>query len=182
MDIVNKKLHFVNLSEGPSTHRQLDLDFSIGTTADIEGNDTEILFGGKLGYGIINRETGESRWIAKFWNDDERKSDGGGKPGVGANREERMRSNDGAVDAMGRYYVGTMNDPALVGENFTDEGAYTVYSHMASLLMRPQVSSSAWIRTCHSIVSKTLLLFQMVCPGHWTTSSSTSPIPRPGRS
>lgn len=31
-------------------------------------------------------------------------------------------SNDGAVDAAGRYFVGTMNDPEIVGSNFTDEG------------------------------------------------------------
>lgn len=34
-----------------------------------------------------------------------------------------MRSNDGAVDVKGRYYVGTMNDPAVLGDaSFTDEG------------------------------------------------------------
>ncbi len=35
-----------------------------------------------------------------------------------------MRSNDGAVDSKGRYWVGTMNDDALVGDNFTDEGEW----------------------------------------------------------
>lgn len=122
VDIVNKKLHFVNLDEGPSSQKQWDLDFSIGTTADIEGNDTEFIFGGKLGYGIMDRETGKSRWIARMWNDDERNPDDGGKPGIGKNREERMRSNDGAVDAKGRYFVGAMNDPAVVGSSLTDEG------------------------------------------------------------
>jgi len=69
----------------------------------------------------MNRETGESRWIRKFWNDEERKPDGGGKPGKGETREIRMRSNDGAVDAAGRFFVGAMNDP-VVTETFTDEG------------------------------------------------------------
>jgi len=124
VDIIKKKLHFVNLNEGPSSHQQRDLDFSIGTTADIEGNDREFVFGGKVGYGIMNRETGESRWIAKMWNDDERQPDGRGKPGVGKTREERMRSNDGAVDASGRYFVGAMNDPEIVGSNLSDEGMY----------------------------------------------------------
>ena len=108
VDIVKKKVHTVNLSEGPSSHRQIDLDFSIGTTADIEDNDEEFIFGGKRGYGILNKSTGKARWIKDMWNDDERKDDGGGKPGVGNNKEERMRSNDGAVDAKGRYWVGTM--------------------------------------------------------------------------
>lgn len=58
-----------------------------------------------------------------MWTDAERKEDGGGKPGKGANKEQRMRSNDGAVDVKGRFFVGAMNDPAVVGEgNFTDEG------------------------------------------------------------
>lgn len=32
-----------------------------------------------------------------------------------------MRSNDGSVDSHGRFFVGSMNDQALVSE-FTDEG------------------------------------------------------------
>jgi sugar lactone lactonase YvrE len=43
-----------------------------------------------------------------MWTDAERQDDGGGKPGIGKNKEERMRSNDGAVDSKGRYWVGTM--------------------------------------------------------------------------
>lgn len=108
VDIVKKKLHTVNLTEGPSSHKELDLEYSIGTTADIEGNDDEFVFGGKLGYGIMHRDSGKMRWIKKMWSDEERKEDGGGKPGVGKNREERMRSNDGAVDSEGRYWVGAM--------------------------------------------------------------------------
>ena len=122
VDIVKKKLHTIDLSEGPSSHKQFDLDFSIATTANIEGNDDEFVFGGKLGYGIMNKDTGKTRWISHMWTDAERVDDGGGKPGVGKNREERMRSNDGAVDPKGNYWVGTMNDDAVVGSNFTDEG------------------------------------------------------------
>ncbi len=47
VDIVNRKLHTINLSKGPTSHQQFDLDFSIATTADIEGNDEEFIFGGK---------------------------------------------------------------------------------------------------------------------------------------
>ena len=61
VDIKDKKLHTVDLSSGPSSHKVIDLDFSIAHTADIEGNDEEIIFGGKLGYGILNRESGKSR-------------------------------------------------------------------------------------------------------------------------
>ncbi|TKA69514.1 hypothetical protein B0A55_08391 [Friedmanniomyces simplex] len=122
VDIVKRKLHLVDPTVGPSSHKEHDLDFSIGTTADIEGNDAEFIFGGKRGYGIMNRETGQSRWVKDMWDDEERKEDGGGKPGVGRTREARMRSNDGAVDAAGRYWVGTMNDPLVVEGNITDEG------------------------------------------------------------
>ena len=66
VDIVKKKLHTVNLSKGPSSHKEQGLDFSIGTTADIEGNDEEFVFGGKLGYGIMHRDTGKTRWIRKM--------------------------------------------------------------------------------------------------------------------
>lgn len=120
VDIIKRKLHFVNLSAGPSSLETWDQDFSIGTTADIEGNDDEFVFGGKLGYGIMNRSTRESRWVAKMWSDDERRQDGGGKEGKGGSREERMRSNDGAVDVNGRYFVGAMNDPMVV--DIGDEG------------------------------------------------------------
>nr|POE77648.1 putative sugar lactone lactonase yvre [Quercus suber] len=121
VDILNKKVHFIDLTQGPSSHTQWDLEYSIGTTADIEGNSTEFVFGGKTGYGTANRETGEIRWIKQFWTDEERKPDGGGKPKVGETKEQRLRANDGAVDARGRFFVGTMNDPAVVGDKVTDE-------------------------------------------------------------
>ena len=122
VDIVKKKVHMIDPFQGPTSHKEFDLEFSIATTANIEGNDQEFIFGGKLGYGIMNKDTGEVHWIKKVWTDAERIDDGGGKPGFGRNREERMRGNDGAVDPMGRYYVGAMNDDAVVGSNFTDEG------------------------------------------------------------
>ncbi|CAK4033446.1 Hypothetical predicted protein [Lecanosticta acicola] len=122
VDIVKEKLHTINLTQGPSSHKQWDLKFSIGCTADIQGNEDEFIFGGKSGYGLFDRETGEHRIIKDMWTDEERKDDGGGKPGKGKNLQERMRSNDGAVDSRGRFFVGAMNDPALVGEGFTDEG------------------------------------------------------------
>ena len=123
VDIMKNNLYFVDPKAGPSSLKKWDLDFNIGTTANIEGNDKEFIFGGKRGYGIMNRETGESRWIKEMWNDDEKKDDGGGKPGIaGLTRQQRMRSNDGAVDAKGRYWVGSMNDPPVTENKITDEG------------------------------------------------------------
>lgn len=112
VDIVKKKLHVVNLTQGPSSHKQFDLDFSIGCTADIddgsEGGE-EFVFGGKSGYGVFNRRTGEHRVIRAMWNDAERQDDGGGQPGVGKNKEERMRSNDGAVDVCFSSFVALLS-------------------------------------------------------------------------
>ena len=106
LDIIKTQLHVVNLNEGPSSHKTIDLPFSIGCTANIEGNDDEFIFGGKEGYGIANKKTGEPRYIKKFWSDEE----------VQSGRAHRSRSNDGSVDSHGRFYVGTMNDPTIVDE------------------------------------------------------------------
>ena len=57
------------------------LDFSISTTADLDGTDDEFIFGGKLGYGVYNRTTGATRWVKKVWTDEERQEDGGGMRG-----------------------------------------------------------------------------------------------------
>lgn len=103
----------MDLNIGPSSHRIVKkMDTSMGCTADIEGNDTEFIFGGKFGYGICNKETGEYRWVKKVWSEEEVKQ---GKP-------DRMRGNDGAVDSQGRFWVGFMNDPLCV-EEVKDEGA-----------------------------------------------------------
>jgi len=56
----------------------------------------------------MKKYSGQQRWIKHMWNDAERQKDGGGKTNTNTSREERMRSNDGAVDVEGRYWVGTM--------------------------------------------------------------------------
>ncbi|KAJ9644043.1 rRNA-processing protein cgr1 [Coniosporium tulheliwenetii] len=115
VDIVKSKVHTIDLNEGPSSHKVLaDLDISIGCTADIEDNDDDFAFGGKHGYGILNRKTAEYKYIKKYWMEEEIND---GKHG---GKENRMRGNDGAVDSQGRFWVSTMNDP-LVTEP-VDEG------------------------------------------------------------
>lgn len=47
MDIVKKKLHTIDLDEGVASHREFDLEFSIGTTADVEGVEGKFVFGGE---------------------------------------------------------------------------------------------------------------------------------------
>lgn len=95
VDIVKKHIYFVDLEAGRSTLQKHELDFSISTTADIADHSDQFIFGGKLGYGLYERSTGKTRWLKKMWSDEERENDGGGKPGKGKTREQRMRSNDG---------------------------------------------------------------------------------------
>lgn len=112
IDIEKCELHEVSLDKGPSSHRVVKkMDISMGCTADIEGDDAHFIFGGKYGYGICNRQTGDYHWIKKVWNDDE----------VADGKPDRMRGNDGAVDSRGRFWVGFMNDPMV--KEPVDEGA-----------------------------------------------------------
>lgn len=103
VDVVKQKLYTVDLNDGPSSLKTFDLPFSVGTTANIAGNKEEFIFGGKSGYGIMNKKTGDVRYIKKMWTTEE----------VQEGKDHRMRSNDGAVDVEGRYFVGTMNDPLV---------------------------------------------------------------------
>ena len=41
-------------------------------TADIEGTDDEYIVGAKAGYAIVNKQTGELRYIKKYWDDQEK--------------------------------------------------------------------------------------------------------------
>lgn len=71
------------------------------TTADIEGTNDHFVFGGKHGYGIYNKETQSYKYIKKFWTDFKDTEI----------KEKILRANDGSVDAKGRFWCGTMNDP-----------------------------------------------------------------------
>lgn len=70
----------------------------VGVTADIEGVDSKkaILVGGKHGLYVLDRETGKYVLLKRFYDSEE--------------KDERLRSNDGAVDPQGRFWIGTMND------------------------------------------------------------------------
>lgn len=112
MDIIKQKLHRVDIGKGPSSLTTKDLDISIGSTADIEGDDKHFIFGGKHGFGKMSRETAEYQMIKYYWEGETDRSE----------KERRYRGNDGAVDARGRYWMGTMRDP-LVNEPTEDGNA-----------------------------------------------------------
>ena len=98
VDIKKRKLHTVALAEGPRSLKTLDLEMPVGVTADIEGVDSsrKILVGGKDGVYILDRETGKFELLKRFYETEE--------------RDQRLRSNDGAIDPQGRFWIGTMND------------------------------------------------------------------------
>lgn len=98
VDIKKKQLHTVDLTSGPGSLHTLQLDMPVGVTADIEGVDSrkKILVGGKSGIYMLDRETGHCELLKKFHDTEE--------------KDERLRSNDGAVDPQGRFWLGIMND------------------------------------------------------------------------
>ena len=110
VDIIKKHLHTVDLSIGPKSLKTLQLDMPVGVTADIEGIDSKkkILIGGKSGMYILDRETGKYELLKRFFDSEE--------------KDERLRSNDGAIDPQGRFWVGTMND-FWVGEPQAEGGS-----------------------------------------------------------
>ena len=50
-------------------------EWCVSTSADIEGNEDDIIVGAKLGYATLSRKTHKLRYVKKVWNDE----DGAGK-------------------------------------------------------------------------------------------------------
>jgi len=100
VDIIKRQLHTVGIAEGPRSLRTLQFDQPVGVTADIEGVDPskKVLVGGKGGIYILERDTGKMELLKRFYDVQHKE------------RDEGLRSNDGAVDPQGRFWVGTMND------------------------------------------------------------------------
>lgn len=66
-------------------------------TADIEGVDPQekLLIGVKYGMAVLDRKSGKYEYVTRF---------------EAGNGNERIRSNDGAVDPHGRFWLGSMTD------------------------------------------------------------------------
>jgi hypothetical protein len=112
VDIIKKQLHTVSLTEGPSSLKTLQFDESVTVTADIDGRDPQdaLLIGAKQGLAVLDRKTGKYDYVTKF----------------GEAKGERIRSNDGAVDPNGRFWLGTMTDFGM--GPFQPEGESSVMS------------------------------------------------------
>ncbi|MBE3046331.1 SMP-30/gluconolactonase/LRE family protein [Candidatus Bathyarchaeota archaeon] len=106
VDIIQHRLHTVSLTDGPSSLTTLQLDAPVTVTADIEGVDPreKILIGVKYGLAVLDRKTGSYEYVARLREP----------------AQERVRTNDGAADPRGRFWLGTMTDFGL-GE-FKPEG------------------------------------------------------------
>jgi sugar lactone lactonase YvrE len=96
VDIKKKHVHTVSLDQGISSLKTIQLDICPTVTADIEGVDPRerILLGVKYGLAVLDRARGTYEMLAQFNDDD----------------NERLRSNDGAADPRGHFWVGTMTD------------------------------------------------------------------------
>ncbi|KAK7903613.1 rRNA-processing protein cgr1 [Exophiala xenobiotica] len=121
-DINNKKLFIIDLNKGPDSVKVIDTKMPIGVTANIEGVDSSevILAGAKDGVTRFNLKTGEHEYVAKYW--------------TGSNAEDktrRMRSNDGAVDTQGRFWVEAFVDPEIAEP--TEEGCLFRLDHDGAL-------------------------------------------------
>lgn len=102
VDIINKRLHTVSLTDGPESVKTIQLDVPVTVTADVEGRDPQdtILIGVKYGIALLDRKTGKYEYVAKF-------------AAVDGQENQRLRSNDGAVDIHGRLWLGAMTDFGL---------------------------------------------------------------------
>ncbi|OIW33480.1 hypothetical protein CONLIGDRAFT_179785 [Coniochaeta ligniaria NRRL 30616] len=120
VDIIKKQLHTVSLTQGPASLSTQTFGEAVTVTADIEGVDPQdkILVGAKQGIAVLDRKSGTYEYIRKF---------GDAGPGVAS---ERVRSNDGAVDPHGRFWLGSMTD--FPYGDFTDEGSLFLFTATAS--------------------------------------------------
>lgn len=108
VDIRRKQLLRASLADGPASLTKLQLDVCPTVTANIEGVDPadRILLGVKYGLAVLDVKKGTYELMQRFHD----------AP------NERVRSNDGGVDARGRFWLGTMTDFGL-GE-FQPEGEH----------------------------------------------------------
>ncbi|KAI1644810.1 regucalcin [Daldinia loculata] len=130
VDIKKKRVHAVDLakiphpnpnpnvdpSSAPAGVETIQLDVPVTVTADIEGVDPRerILVGAKYGLAVLDRRAGTYEYVARF----------------GADKDnERLRSNDGAVDPHGRFWLGTMSD---FGYDLQPEGSVFLFDGMST--------------------------------------------------
>ncbi|GAP91147.2 putative SMP-30 Gluconolaconase LRE-like region [Rosellinia necatrix] len=126
VDIKKGRVHWVRLSEGPGSLTTVQLDGPVTVTSDIEGVDPRerILVGLKHGLAVLDRATGGYEYVARFFppSSSSSSSSSSSAEGEGEGKEKkkeeeepgsRLRSNDGAADPHGRFWLGSMTDIGL---------------------------------------------------------------------
>ncbi|BDD64003.1 hypothetical protein MAP00_008853 [Monascus purpureus] len=113
VDIWDHKVYFMDLAKGPDSLRSIETATSVGVTADVVADGSsnanantysdQMIVGAKHGFALLDRRTGALSYLRKVWDGEE----------DSAVRADLMRSNDGAVDSHGRFWVGAMNDPKV---------------------------------------------------------------------
>ncbi|KAI1433583.1 hypothetical protein GGR50DRAFT_667755 [Xylaria sp. CBS 124048] len=112
VDIKKHRVHWVQLDRGPASATTVQLDAPVTVTADIQGVDPRerILVGVKRGIAVLDRATATYEYVARFATPD----------------HERLRSNDGAADPHGRFWLGSMTD---IGLDLRAEGHLHLFSN-----------------------------------------------------
>ncbi|KAH8651193.1 regucalcin like protein [Xylariales sp. PMI_506] len=106
IDIPGNKLHTFNPDDPQGSLRTIDTEDALGVTANIKGTSKHLIVGARSGFATIDTTTGRLNYLARTYTEEV----------DGAERVRIMRCNDGAVDSHGRYWVGSMTDSSIVGE------------------------------------------------------------------
>lgn len=112
VDIMEKRIHTVSLTNGPESLKTIQLDVPVSVTADVDGLDPtkSILVGLKHGIALLDRQSQTYEYVSRF------------DTGSTEAASERIRANDGAVDPQGRFWLGSMTDFGF-GDPKPEEGA-----------------------------------------------------------
>lgn len=154
-DILGKTLYYYNLASDEL--RQQHFDEELCAFAMVEGSD-ELLCAFRTGFALLDRASGQHRWVHRIDNTDV------------------VRLNDGRVDRQGRFWCGTLIDnegsqpvDGIDGELLCMNSEGSVSSHLSGI----RVSNS----TCWSPDGKTMYfsdtLTQEISAFNFCTSSGT---------
>lgn len=124
VDIKKKHLHYVDVAQGHSSLKTIQLDVCPTVTANIAGVDPRerIALGIKYGLAVldVSKETYE---LVQPFNDP---------------HNERIRANDGNADPQGRYWLGSMTDFGL--GDFQPEGGLHRFDASSSEKIIPDLT------------------------------------------
>ncbi|KAI1800786.1 hypothetical protein F4811DRAFT_493766 [Daldinia bambusicola] len=96
VDIKNKLVHAVPLSKGWSGRHTLELDEPVTRLDLVDGESNSLAVQTKLGFALLDPVKGTLDRIAEVHHPED------------ASLSDKVRMNDGAIDARGRWWAGTM--------------------------------------------------------------------------